>query len=141
MNKQAPAGFIMRNSRGYPDFIMTMLVYFSLALFILLIIWVMVQYFGFRVSLRLASDAKHPFIEFLHGFDETIRLIIISISGSVFGLSGSYLLRRKFYDDHHLERQKIKPRSGHTLIDTDGFINAGQSTLTHGNYDDDEEDI
>ncbi len=141
MSKQLPAGFIMRNSRGYPDFIMTLLVYFSLALFTLLIIWVLLQYCGLRFSLRIPADGTHPFMEFMHGFNETIRLIIISLSGSIFGLAGSYLLRRKFYDDHYLEKQKRKGSSHHTEIHTSGFVTASQSSLQHSNYDDEEEDI
>ena len=146
MKNETPANFLMRNSKGYPDFIMTMLVYFSMALFVLLIIWALAQYFGFRITSQMAgNDKDHPFLMFMTSFNDTIRMIVIGVSGSVFGLAGSYLLRRKFHDDHFLEKIKCESQDlnqGSSIVEAiEGFLKPGESSMTHPNFDDEEEDI
>lgn len=142
MKNYTPANFIMRNSKGYPDFIMTMLVYFSLALFVLLLIWVLAQYFGFRVTAQMgAEDKDHPFLLFITSFNDTIRMIVIGVSASVFGLAGSYLLRRKFHDDHYLEKKKFESQDSAIVEIIEGFLKPGESSMAHPNFDDEEEDI
>ena len=142
MKNDTPANFLLRNSKGYPDFIMTMLVYFSMALFILLIIWALAQYFGFRITAQMAvSDKDHPFLMFMTSFNDTIRMIVIGVSASVFGLAGSYLLRRKFHDDHYLQKKKFESQGSPIVEVIEGFLKPGESSMAHPNFDDEEEDI
>ncbi len=139
--KQKPAAFLMRNSQGYPDFIMTMLVYFSVALFILLLFWIGFQYLAFKITYSLQGEATHPFVEFCKSFNDTIRLIVLGVSSTIFGLAGSYMLRRKFKDDHYIQLKQQEIDLGGKIADATGFIGETESTLSHSNYDDEEEDI
>jgi len=142
MTRKKPATFIMHNSKGFPDFIMTMLVYFSITLFVLLLVWILTQYFGFRVTSNMsAADKEHPFLMFLQSFNDTIRMIVIAVSGSVFALAGSYLLRRKFHDDHYLNKLKFESDTQKHAPITHGTLGFEQSSISHPNFDDEEEDI
>ena len=143
-NRGKPASFILNNSKGYPDFIMTMLIYFSLALFLLLILWVLAQYFGLRFTAELDPETAndHPFITYMKHFNDTLKTIVLGVSGSVFALATSYMLRRKFHDDHFLAMKRLDntlPGSG-VMDMVSGFLQPGQSSKTHPHYDNEEED-
>ena len=140
--RRQPARFLLNNSKGYPDFVMTMLVAVTLALFLVLILWAAINILGFRLS----SDpqASDQFVEFIKSFNQNSRLIVLGICSSVFSLAAAYYLRRKSYDDHYIQKENLDvSRIGDMLsgLDVAGFITPDKSTLTHPNYDDEDEDI
>jgi len=139
-NEKKPARFILKNSKGHPDFVMTMLVAFSLALFLLLLFWVMLNVIGL---LNVMGDGvnSEQMVKFIDSFNKNLQLVVIGLSSSVFGLAGTYYLRRKSYDQHYLEKQKTWHNMGDIVSGIEGFVDNKKSTLSHKNYDDEEEDI
>jgi hypothetical protein len=138
-----PASFLLRNSKGHPDFVMTMLVAVTLAMFIVVLFWLLLNIMAFRYSL-VGADGQHALLQVLQSFNENARLIVLGFASSVFSLAGAYYLRRASHDKHFAEREKIKLDHGVPIGadgDTTGFVSTGRSTLLHPNYDDGEEDI
>ena len=135
-----PARFLLRNSKGHPDFVMTMLVAFSVALFLLLLFWIMINLIGLLNVISNSASGNTTLVGFIDSFNNNLQLVVIGLSSSVFGLAGTYYLRRKSYDEHYLEKQKTWHNMG-SILDVDGFIDKAKSTLQHPNYDDEEEDI
>ncbi|UCE19724.1 MAG: hypothetical protein JSV84_05100 [Gemmatimonadota bacterium] len=152
----APASFLLRNSKGYPDFVMTMLVAVTLALFVVILCWMALNLVGLHsISATPASQAGTGDIEgsvvsaggsvqLLNSFNENARLIVLGLCSSVFSLAGAYYLRRRSHDIHYESWQKTKVELG--LQDAgaripSGYVSPVRSTLTHANYDDEEEDI
>lgn len=140
--KLNPARFLMVNSKGHPDFIMTMLVSVTLALFLVLLFWMMLNLLALKLS--LANQGANSIVKLLDSFNENARLLVLGISSSVFSLAGAYYLRRQAHDKHYVEYKKAKHEMG--IIDKDEeprsvFTSIGESTLSHPNYDDEEEDI
>ena len=135
-----PARFLLKNSKGHPDFVMTMLVAFSVALFLLLLFWVMINLIGLLNVLTVDAQGNGTLVEFIKSFNSNLQLVVIGLSSSVFGLAGTYYMRRKSYDEHYLEKQKTWHSMG-SIVDAEGFIDKAKSTLQHPNYDDEEEDI
>jgi hypothetical protein len=92
--KGSPARFLLRNSHGRQDFVMTMLVVAMLALVVSILFFVLINYPNLRGSTGPGNT------ESVGKFDN-VRLIILGICSCVFSLAGAYYLRRKAYDEHY----------------------------------------
>ena len=96
-----PSTWLLRNSKGYPDFLFTIVTY-SLALLVLvLLIWI---FFGI-LSFAYATTPKAAV---LLKIMDSMKTGLVSLAGVVFGLAGSYTVRRYKYDDHYEKRQLRK---------------------------------
>lgn len=142
MNK--PAKFLLSNSKGYPDFVMTMLVAVILCLFIVLLYWMMLNLIGIYLLTQPQAnpDVVQSVSVLLANFNENSQIIILGICSSVFSLAGTYYLRRSAYDKHYVEKKKLD-----TQLDTNthnqnaGLAESSTSSISHPNFDDEEEDI
>ena len=144
MDKFKPAGFLLINSKGRPDFLMTMLVVVIVASLLVILFWMglnLIVVFGHW------TDAQHQQLtQHMINFNEQTQIIILGLFSSIFTLAGSYYLRRSSYDKHYLEREKFqhevaKETQVAIAAPLAGFIENTQSTLLHPNYDDTGEDI
>lgn len=142
LNARRPARFILKNSKGRPDFIMTMLVAVTLALFIVVMFWMVLNLLAFRMT--VSGTANHGVIDLLGSFNENARLIVVGLASSVFSLAGAYYLRRSSFDTHYEKllrtKNEILDKFSGASADSN-YAAPGQSTLSHPNYDDGEEDI
>jgi hypothetical protein len=148
-----PARFLLRNSHGRQDFIMTMLVVAMLALVVSILFFMLINYLNLRGSIGNGNT------EAVGKFNDNMRLIILGICSCVFSLVGAYYLRRKAYDEHYesymqTKESYLKTQAELGAIAIDSFpptktfvpgglstVSAGVSTLAHPSYDDEEEDI
>jgi hypothetical protein len=152
----APASFLLRNSKGYPDFVMTMLVAVTLALFVVILCWMALNPVCLhRISAPPASQSGTGDVErsvvsaggsvqVLNSFNENARLIVLGLYSAVFSLAGVYYLRRRSHDIVYESWQKTKVELGLDEAGARipaGHVSPGRSTLMHSNYDDGEEDI
>jgi len=155
VSKFTPSSFLLNNSKGRPDFIMTMLVVVILALLVILVIWLGLNSLAMINAKEMPGRESSAVIELMKSFNTNAQLIILGVCSSVFTLAGTYYLRRSAYDDHHEERAKRKfneqrvaeGQQQHGRVAgvqpalNQGFVNNEESTLAHPNYDDEEEDI
>jgi len=138
-----PASFILRNSKGHPDFVMTMLVAVILATFLVILFWMWMNTRAMDVA-AINPNLETEVLVQLKDFNETSRYIILGLFSSVFSLAGAYYLRRMSQDKGQTAIEKARLEQG--LSDSDSEANSGllapeQSTLMDSNYDDGEEDI
>ena len=155
MSKLTPSSFLLNNSKGRPDFIMTMLVVVILALLVLLVIWLGLNSLAMVSGQNLSQSESSTLVELMKSFNTNAQLIILGVCSSVFTLAGTYYLRRSSYDNHHEQRaarkmqEKMRNEQGYggrvagvqPPATSQGFVENQQSTLLHPNYDDEEEDI
>lgn len=139
--KGNPARFLLRNSRGRRDFLMTMLVIVILAMLLSILFFLFMNFLSL-LGTGVAADSEAAAT--LRSFNDNIRLVILGLCSSVFSLAGAYYLRRSSYDRHYESYTKTKAELG--ISDEGGgamgsFSLPGASTLSHPNYDDEEEDI
>jgi len=140
-NEGKPAKFLLYNSKGHPDFIMTMLVVMILALFLVVLFWMLLNIMALRMT---GSTGNVQLSQFIMSFNENARLIVLGICSSVFSLAGAYYLRRASFDKHYAVLKEVKAKFGMAKDDdakAATFAEAEVSTLSHQNYDDEEEDI
>ncbi len=144
-----PASFLLRNSKGHPDFVMTMLVAVTMAMFVVVLVWILLNLLAFRMTATPSPTDEllglmDRAITLLASFNENARLIVLGFASSVFSLAGAYYLRRASYDKHYESLEKTRVEQGISIggrAATSGFLPTEQSTLLHPNYDDGEEDI
>lgn len=126
-----PARFLMRNSKGHPDFVMTMLVTVIVATLLVLLFWTALNLLAFRapfltkpaasseaaVATVDSTDTATPPVatqdplldddqldylrDLLDTFNEHAQLIVLGLASSIFSLAGAYYLRRASYDKHY----------------------------------------
>ncbi len=96
-----PSTWLLRNSKGYPDFLFTIVVFSLALLFIVLIIWIL---FGILSFAYAATPKAATLLKIM----DSMKTGLVSLAGIVFGLAGSYTVRRYKYDDHHEARMKRK---------------------------------
>jgi len=98
-----PSKWLLRNSKGYPDFLFTIVTYSLVLLVFISLIWV-----AFAVlSYIYAGTAKAAT---LLKIMDSMKTGLISLAGVVFGLAGSYTVRRFKFDDHQEVRKVRKAR-------------------------------
>lgn len=152
--KNSPAKFLLKNSKGYPDFIMTMLVAVILCLFIVLLFWMMLNLLGLHLlsSPNASTDMVNSVANLLSNFNEHSQIIIVGICSSVFSLAATYYLRRSAFDKHYVEKKRLENEISqehstleHSTVENStlehGLVGNNQSSIGHPNFDDDEEDI
>ena len=142
--KSKPAKFLLSNSKGYPDFVMTMLVAVILCLFIVLLYWMMLNLIG--LHLLTQPEANPEIVQsvsvLLANFNENSQIIIIGICSSVFSLAGTYYLRRAAYDKHYVEKKRLDTDlAAQQTLHNVGLEGVSTSSIAHPNFDDEEEDI
>ena len=139
-----PAKFLLKNSKGHPDFVMTMLVAVILCLFVVLLYWMMLNLVGLHLLTQENINTKHvePVSNLLANFNQNSQIIIIGICSSVFSLAGSYYLRRASYDKHYVEKLKLEQHQQTIVTNPSvGLEGNSSSSVGHPNFDDEEEDI
>lgn len=143
--KSAPASFLLVNSKGRPDFIMTMLVVVIVAILLLLLAWLGFNFLALHSTLaQKPGVTNQALVDLVANFNNNTQIIVISLASSVFSLAGAYFLRRASYDKHHLEKKRLdldRQARDEASDKAGGFVQQGGQTLTHPNYDDEEEDI
>ena len=146
-DKGKPAKFIIRNSKGYPDFLMTMLTVVTVALLVLLLFWICLNILAFRDSKTQETDSG--FVQYLQSFNENSRIMVLGICSSIFSFAGAYYLRRQSYDKHYesmkqMDTNLIQSTVSGIIIDPDrknSFLPPSETKRQHPNYDDEGEDI
>lgn len=96
-----PSSWLLKNSKGYPDFLFTILTYSMLLLIFVSLVWIA---FGLLTFIHAESYKAEVLIKVM----DSMKTGLISLAGIVFGLAGSYTVRRFKKDDHFVERQKIE---------------------------------
>jgi hypothetical protein len=140
-----PAKFLLKNSKGHPDFVMTMLVAVILCLFIVLLYWMMLNLIGLQL-IASATERNSGVVEAvsasLSSFNDNSQIIIVGICSSVFSLAGSYYLRRASFDKHYVEKKKVELDAVQKIMVKDvGLEGTTDSSIGIPHFDDEEEDI
>ncbi len=94
----SPSKWLLHNSKGYPDFLFTILSYSLLLLAFVSLIWI-------AFALLAFIHAGSPQASVLIRIMKTMQTGLVSLAGVVFGLAGSYTVRRYKYDDHYLKKK------------------------------------
>ncbi|MCK6620772.1 MAG: hypothetical protein HUU32_08580 [Calditrichaceae bacterium] len=96
-----PSGWLLKNSNGFPDFLFTILTYSMVLLGFVTLMWVTFGVLGY-----LNSDPVKA--EMILQIMDSLKTGLISLAGVVFGLAGSYTIRRFKKDDHWIEKTKLE---------------------------------
>lgn len=97
----APSKWLLRNSEGFPDFLFTILTYSILLLIAVILLWMA---FGVLSFIHAGS----PEATFLIQIMESMKTGLISLAGLIFGLAGSYTVRRFKKDDHYIQKKTLE---------------------------------
>jgi len=108
-----PSTWLLHNSSGYPDFLFTILSYSMLLLIFVALIWIT---FGILVFIHAGSTRAVVMIKVM----ESMKTGLLSLAGVVFGLAGSYTVRRYKKDQQNLEMKKMGLKVGTETQQTDG---------------------
>ncbi len=96
-----PSAWLLKNSKGYPDFLFTILTYSMILLVFLTLIWI-----AFALLAYLHAD--EPRAAMLIRIMDSMKTGLVSLAGVVFGLAGSYTVRRFKTDDHYLQKKRLE---------------------------------
>lgn len=96
-----PSKWLLNNSKGFPDFLFTILTYSMILLVFVSLIWIG---FGILSFIHAGSSKAATLIQVL----ESMKTGLISLAGVIFGLAGSYTMRRFKKDEQHVEKLKIE---------------------------------
>jgi hypothetical protein len=100
-----PSSWLLKNSRGYPDFLFTILTYSMI-----LLIFIALSWLAFAVLAYL--HAGDPRIAAVMKIMDSMKTGLISLAGVVFGLAGSYTVRRYKTDDHYIQKKRMEYEMG-----------------------------
>ena len=95
-----PSNWLLKNSKGFPDFLFTILTYSMLLLVFVTLCWVV---FGVLTFLRADTTGAATILQIM----DSMKTGLISLAGVIFGLAGSYTVRRFKTDDHYIEKKKL----------------------------------
>ena len=95
-----PSSWLLKNSKGFPDFLFTILTYSMLLLVFVTLCWVA---FGVLTFLRADTGGAATILQIM----DSMKTGLISLAGVIFGLAGSYTVRRFKTDDHYIEKKKL----------------------------------
>ncbi len=126
--KGMPSKWLLYNSRGFPDFLFTILTYSLILLALVSFIWIA---FGILSFIHAGTPKADTLIKVM----ESMKTGLVSLAGVVFGLAGSYTVRRFKYDQHYLEKKKIENGGVSTASETGRSPQTGLGLVT------DQEDI
>ncbi len=96
-----PSSWLLKNSSGYPDFLFTILTYSMILLIFLALIWVA---FAILAFFNTGTPQAALLVEIM----DNMKTGLISLAGVVFGLAGSYTVRRYKKDQHYVEKKKME---------------------------------
>lgn len=96
----APSSWLLRNSEGFPDFLFTILTYSMLLLIAVSLLWMA---FGVLSFVHAGSREASVLIQIM----DSMKTGLISLAGVIFGLAGSYTVRRFKKDEHYLQKKQI----------------------------------
>ncbi len=94
------SSWLLKNSKGFPDFLFTILTYSMLLLVFVTLCWVV---FGVLTFLRADTTGAATILQIM----DSMKTGLISLAGVIFGLAGSYTVRRFKTDDHYIEKKKL----------------------------------
>lgn len=103
--KGKPSKWLLKNSRGYPDFLFTILTYSMLLLIFVCLNWIIFAI----LAVRHSNNAETA--EIIIMVMDSMKTGLISLAGVIFGLAGSYTVRRYKTDEHHIAKKKIEQPS------------------------------
>jgi len=95
-----PSDWLLKNSKGFPDFLFTILTYSMILLAFVALVWIA---FGILSFIHAGTPKAATLIQVM----ESMKTGLISLAGVVFGLAGSYTVRRYKHDDHYLQKKAI----------------------------------
>ncbi len=104
-----PSPWLLKNSKGFPDFLFTILTYSMILLIFLALTWI-----GFALLSYIHADS--PKAEIIVKIMDSMKTGLISLAGVVFGLAGSYTVRRFKTDDHYLQKKRLEYEMEHGLL-------------------------
>jgi len=93
----APSSWLLRNSKGYPDFLFTIVTYSLILLALVSLIWIA---FGILSFIHAGTPEAETLVKVM----DSMKTGLVSLAGVVFGLAGSYTVRRFKYDEHYVEK-------------------------------------
>ncbi|MDI6792420.1 MAG: hypothetical protein QME81_06070 [bacterium] len=117
-----PSSWLLKNSVGYPDFLFTILTYAMLLLIFVSLFWV-----GFGVLAWM--NAGTPKADTILKIMDSMKAGLVALAGIVFGLAGSYTVRRFKKDNYDIEKKKLEQKNGLETQPT-GLAKIVQSGLT-----------
>ena len=94
-----PSPWLLRNSKGFPDFLFTILMYSMILLIFVSLIWI-------AFAILTFVYAGKPQAVTLLKIMESMKTGLISLAGVIFGLAGSYTVRRFKKDDHYVQKME-----------------------------------
>lgn len=98
--RKKPSKWLMHNSSGYPDFLFTILTYAMILLGVVSLTWI-----AFGIIAYAASDPANT--EAALKVMDSMIYGLISLAGVIFGLAGSYTVRRYKKDDHYIQKKRL----------------------------------
>ncbi len=102
-----PSAWLLKNSKGFPDFLFTILTYSMILLIFLALSWL-----AFAVLSYINADSAKATI--VIRIMNSMKTGLISLAGVVFGLAGSYTVRRYKTDNHYIQKKRLDYESGKT---------------------------
>ena len=130
-SKEQPSLWLLKNSSGKPDFLFTLLTYSFILLVVISFFWIAL---GIPALVHAAEVERSKNILAIMA---NVKTGLISLAGLVFGLAGSYTVRRFQHDK--LTYQHQQPVDGEEYEDTDSAPTA--STAEGLTIVENEEDI
>ncbi len=106
--KSKPSWWLLNNSNGYPDFLFTILTWSMLLLVGIILSWLA---FTILAYLNAGNDARSAVIIQIM---DNMKGCIIALAGIIFGLAGSYTVRRFQRDKYVIEEKKIACKEQHS---------------------------
>ncbi len=100
-----PSSWLLKNSKGYPDFLFTILTYSMILLIFIALSWL-------AFAILAYFHAGDPKIVAVMQIMNSMKTGLISLAGVVFGLAGSYTVRRYKTDDHYLQKKRLEYEIG-----------------------------
>ncbi len=97
----APSKWLLHNSKGFPDFLFTIVTYSLILLALVSLIWIA---FGILSFVHAGTPEAETLVKVM----DSMKTGLVSLAGVVFGLAGSYTVRRFKYDDHYVEKKAIE---------------------------------
>ncbi len=102
-----PSAWLLKNSKGYPDFLFTILTYSMI-----LLVFIALSWLSFAILAYLNADSSQAMLTIK--IMDSMKTGLISLAGVVFGLAGSYTVRRFKTDDHYLQKKRLEYQLGTT---------------------------
>jgi len=106
-----PSKWLLKNSKGYPDFLFTILTYAMLLLVLVSLVWIAFAMLAYKYS-------GTPKVDGIITIMNSMKTGLISLAGVIFGLAGSYTVRRFKKDDHYVAKNRFELEKGKVLGST-----------------------